>query len=257
MKDRLRSAFLFCAAGLAWALLSVPSRAQELEHRPNDAPQLSEAQSQAENPDPSGPTFDRETGGSNDRLFWALPNFLTLENAHNVPPLTSEQKFKLVVRQTLDPAQFPFFGFLAGISQADNSESGYGQGATGYARRFGSNFADGTSESFFVQAIFPSLFRQDPRYYQDGKGTLWRRAGYAVSRIAVTRKDTGRMAFNISEVAGSGMAAAISNTYHPPSDRKLPNTIETWAAMMSWDAVTNMLKEFWPDIRRKVHQRKG
>jgi hypothetical protein len=64
------------------------------------------------------------------------------------------------------------------------------------------------------------------------------------------------MVFNISEVAGAGMAAAISNTYHPASDRTAPNTVETWASMMGWDTVSNVLKEFWPDIRRKVHQRR-
>jgi hypothetical protein len=219
-------------------------------------PQQLEVQSQGEGADTSAPKFDPETGGSNDRLFWTLPDFLSLENVHDVPPLTSGQKFKLVARDTFDPVEFPFFAFLAGISQADNSESGYGQGAAGFAKRFGSNFADGTSENFFVQAIFPSLFRQDPRYYQDGKGTFWRRAGYAVSRTAVTRSDSGHIGFNISEIAGAGVAAAISNTYHPASDRTVPNTIETWASMMGWDTVYNVVREFWPDIRRKVHQRK-
>jgi hypothetical protein len=254
---RLRSTFLLCTAGLACTSSSLASRAQQIEERPTEQrSQQSAAQSQGENPDTSAPKFDPESGGSNDRLFWALPNFLTLENAHDVPPLTSGQKFKLVARTTLDPVQFPFLAFLAGISQADNSESGYGQGAAGYGKRLGSNFADGTTESFFVQAIFPSLFRQDPRYYQDGKGTFWRRAGYAVSRIAVTRTDSGHIGFNISEFAGSGVAAAISNTYHPASDRTVPNTMTTWASMVGWDTVSNVMKEFWPDIRRKVHQKK-
>ena len=115
---------------------------------------------------------------------------------------------------------------------------------------------DGTSESFLVQAIFPSIFRADPRYYQDGRGTFWRRPGYAVSRTAVTRSDSGRTRFNISELAGSAAAAAISNTYHPAGGRNVPNTMETWATMMGWDAVSDLLKEFWPDIRRKLHQRK-
>jgi hypothetical protein len=254
----LRSSFLVLAAGLACALLGLPSRAQQLEQRPAESQsQQSENQSPAENPDTSAPKFDPESGGTNDRLFWTLPNFSTLENARGIPALSSGQKFKLVARGTFDPVEFPFFAFLAGISQAQNSESGYGQGAIGYAKRFGSNFADGTSENFFVQAIFPSLFRQDPRYYQDGRGGFWGRAGYAVSRTAVTRNDSGRMGFNISEFAGAAVAAVISNAYHPPSDRNLPNTMKTWGAMMGWDTVSNVLKEFWPDIRRRVHQRKG
>jgi len=255
---RLRSTFLVFTVGLACGVLGLPSSAQQLEQQPAEPQsQLSADQSQRESQDASAPKFDPETGGTNDRLFWTLPNFSTLENARGIPALTSGQKFKLVARSAFDPVEFPFCAFLAGISQALNSESGYGQGAIGYARRFGSNFADGTSENFFVQAIFPSLFRQDPRYYQEGKGGFWRRAGYAVSRIAVTRNDSGRMAFNVSEVTGAAVAAGISNTYHPRTDRNLPNSMETWATMMGWDTVSNMVKEFWPDIRRKVHQRKG
>ena len=179
-----------------------------------------------------------------------------MENAHSVSPLTSGQKIKLVARTTFDPVEYPFYAFLAGISQAQNSEPSYGQGLIGYAKRFGSSFLDGTSENFFAQAFLPSVFRQDPRYFQDGKGTFWRRAGYAVSRTAVTRSDKGRMEFNVSEFGGAAVAAGISNTYHPPTDRNLTNTMETWGTMMGWDTVSNVVKEFWPDIRRKVHQRK-
>lgn len=255
MANKLRSTLILCLAGLACALFSIAARAQELEQRPPE--QQSNGQSEGQSPDTSAPKFDPESGGTNDRLFWTLPNFSSLEHVRNIPPLSNGQKFKLVARGSFDPVEFPFYACLAGMSQAQNSESGYGQGAVGYAKRFGSNFADGTSENFFVQAIFPSLFRQDPRYYQDGKGSFWRRAGYAVSRTAVTRTDSGSMGFNISEVAGAAVAAALSNTYHPASDRNVPNTVQTWATMMGWDTVSNMLKEFWPDIRRKVHQRKG
>ena len=258
LTQRVWNIILLCTVGLACAFFSQSLRAQQPEQQPTErASPQTETQPQGENPDASAPKFDPETGGSNDRLFWTLPNFLTLEKIHSVPPLTSGQKIKLVARTTFDPVEFPFFAFLAGISQAQNSESGYGQGAIGYAKRFGSNFADGTSENFFAQAFLPSLFRQDPRYFQDGKGGFWRRAGYAVTRIAVTRNDSGRMGFNISEVAGAAVAAAISNTYHPASDRTVPNTLQTWGTMMGWDAVSNVLKEFWPDIRHKVHQRKG
>jgi hypothetical protein len=251
---RSQNTFLFLIAGLICVAFSLPLRAQQLEQRPPEQPLAQTGTLQDGNRDSSTSNFNPETGGSNDRLFWALPNFLTLENTTNVPPLTSGQKFKLVARTTFDPVEFPFYAFLAGISQADNSESGFGQGGIGYAKRFASNFADGTSENFFVQAIFPSLLRQDPRYYQDGRGGFWRRAGYAVTRTVVTRNDAGRMAFNLSELAGAGTAATLSNLYHPATDRSIPNTMQTWASMMGWDTVSNVVKEFWPDIRRKLHR---
>jgi hypothetical protein len=194
---------------------------------------------------------------SNDRLFFALPNFLTLENADQVPPLTTKQKFAVVTRSSFDYIQVPWYAFLAGVSQAENSEPGYGQGAAGYGKRFGSAAADGTIENYWTSAILPSIFHQDPRFFQSGKGGFWRRTGYAMSRIVVTRSDSGGSQFNVSEVLGSAIAASISTySYHPHADKTLSNTASVWGSQIGYDTVTIVLKEFWPDIRRKLtHKR--
>jgi hypothetical protein len=190
---------------------------------------------------------------SNDRLFFALPNFLTLENADQVPPLTTKQKFAVVTRSSFDYIQVPWYAFLSGISQAENSEPGYGQGAAGYGKRFGSAAADGTIENYWTSAILPSVFHQDPRFFQSGKGGFWRRTGYAMSRIVVTRSDSGSNQFNGSEVFGSAIAAGISTySYHPHGDKTLSNTASVWGSQIGYDTVTIVLKEFWPDIRRKL-----
>ena len=194
---------------------------------------------------------------SNDRLFFALPNFLTLENADQVPPLTTKQKFAVVTRSSFDYIQVPWYVFLAGISQAENSEPGYGQGAAGYGKRFGAAAADGTIENYWTSAILPSVFHQDPRFFQSGKGGFWRRTGYAMSRIVITRSDAGTNQFNVSEVFGSAIAAGISTySYHPHADKTLSNTASVWGSQIGYDTVTIVLKEFWPDIRRKItHKR--
>src|ERR1700736_2711050 len=194
---------------------------------------------------------------SNDRLFFALPNFLTLESADQVPPLTTKQKFAVVTRSSFDYIQVPWYAFLAGISQAENSEPGYGQGAAGYGKRFGAAAADGTIENYWTSAILPSLFHQDSRFFQSGKGGFWRRTGYAMSRIVITRSDAGTDQFNVSEVLGSAIAASISTySYHPHADKTLSNTASVWGSQIGYDTVTIVLKEFWPDIRRKLtHKR--
>jgi hypothetical protein len=221
----------------------------------------------------------KNAGTSNDRLFFALPNFLTLQNAGQVPPLTTGQKFKVVFRSSFDPVQYAWYGFLSGISQAENSEPGYGQGWEGYAKRYGSAFADGTIENFMTGSVFPSLLHQDPRFFQLGKGTFVHRSEYAVSRIFVTRTDAGKSQFNYSEIIGSALSAAIStNTYHPrafitkrfdpttdtvvyvhnESDRTLSNTLSVWGTQVGYDTITIVVKEFWPDIHRKlVHKHEG
>ena len=217
------------------------------------APQPSETTTQKSD---SGPKADEQAKGtSNDRLFFALPNFLTLENAGHVPPLTSGQKFKVVARGSFDPVVFVWYGALAGISQAEDSEPGYGQGAEGYGKRYGAAFADGTIENFMTGAVLPSLLRQDPRFFQESNGGFVHRAGYAVSRIFITRSDSGRQQFNFSEVFGSAMSAAISTySYHPHADRTVSNTASVWGSLVGYDTITFVVKEFWPDIRRKLHK---
>jgi len=156
------------------------------------------------------------TGTSNDRLFFTLPNFLTLENAGQVPPLTTKQKYAVVLRSNFDYVQYPWYAFLSGISQAENSEPGYGQGWEGYGKRFGAAFADGSIENFMTGAILPSLLHQDPRYFQSGHGSFSHRTFYAMSRNLITRVDSGKNDFNYSEVVGGAIAAAISTySYHP------------------------------------------
>jgi hypothetical protein len=199
-----------------------------------------------------------QSGTSKDRLFFALPNFLTLENAGQVPPLTAAQKFKVTIRSSFDPVEYFWYGALAGISQAENSEAGYGQGGTGYGKRYGAYFADGTIENLTTSAVFPSLLHQDPRYFQMGTGGVWHRMGYAVSRIFVTRTDSGHSQINYSELIGSATAAGISTfTYHPVGERHLSNALSVWGSEVGYDTLTYVIKEFWPDIRRKLRRSKA
>jgi hypothetical protein len=198
---------------------------------------------------------EKESGTSKDRLFYALPNFLTVESK-DLPPLTVKQKFGVVTRGAFDYIQIPWYAALAGISQAENSEPGYGQGAEGYGKRLGAYFADGTIENYLTGAVLPSLLRQDPRYYELGKGSFIHRTEYAVSRIFVTRGDSGHTQFDISEVGGSAAAAFISTySYHPAGDRNVPNTLSVWGTQVGYDTITTVVKEFWPDIRRRMNKK--
>jgi hypothetical protein len=258
LKNFLSRPFLFLAF-VSW--LSCASFAQQTpaaNPSPSQPPPTADqAKTSQSNPAPNQ-NGTASQGTSNDRLFFALPNFLTLENGANVPPLTVGQKFKVVARGSFDYIQIPWYAALAGISQAENSEPGYGQGAEGYGKRFGAAFADGTIENFMTSAIYPSLFRQDPRFFQESQGGFWHRTKYAVSRIFVTRTDSGHQQFNFSEILGSASAAAISTySYHPSADRTLPNTASVWGTQVGYDTITYVVKEFWPDIRRKLSKKKN
>jgi hypothetical protein len=265
---------LFCAAQQSTQTTSPDSSAQT---PPPQEPEMTNPPSSPQQPPGENKNEKKTTsdisgpGTSNDRLFFTLPNFLTLENAGKVPPLTTKQKFAVVVRGSFDYVQLPWYAFLAGVSQASNSEPGYGQGWEGYGKRLGSAIADGTIENFMTGAILPSMLHQDPRYFQSGHGSFTHRTFYAISRNLITRGDSGKNQFNYSEVLGSAMSAAISTySYHPqgqyvttttpgvlqyiPSERTLANTAKVWGTQYGYDTLMLVIKEFWPDIRRRVRK---
>ena len=240
--------FLAVSSVGAQQLPPSPTSSQTEGERTSSPPKASHEETQKEEREIK---HEEKTGTSDDRLFWTLPNFLTVRNAANIPRLSAGEKFKVVARGSFDYVEFPWYGFLAGISQAENSEPGYGQGAQGYGKRFGASFADGTIENFMTEAVLPSILRQDPRFYQLGEGTFGHRTGYAISRIFVTRTDSGKSQFNYSEIFGSAMAAAISTySYHPSGDRTVKNTLSVWGSEVGYDTITYVVKEFWPDVRR-------
>lgn len=105
-------------------------------------------------------------------------------------------------------------------------------------------------------SLFPTLLRQDPRYFQLGQGSKRHRAVYSVSRILFARADHGALQFNYSEVVGNAVAAGISNLYHPANQRTLGNPLNVWGTDMLLNTLCNVAKEFWPDIRRKIHKQK-
>ena len=196
--------------------------------------------------------LEKETGTVNDRIFEVLPNYGTVENAKELPPLSSGQKFRLATAGVFDWAAFPFNGALAGIAQAKNDPKEWGQGWGAYGKRYGASFADNSIGTYMTTAIFPSLLHEDPRYYQLGRGRFIHRAYHGINRLFITRTDSGHDRFNYSESIGNAAAAAISNIYHVPSDRTASRNATTFGFLILYDGLSNELKEFWPDIRRKV-----
>ncbi len=200
--------------------------------------------------------LEKETGTINDRIFEVMPNYGTVENADSLPPMTTGQKFRTATASVFDYFAFPFNAALAGIAQANNSPESWGQGWGAYGKRYGSSFADNSIGTYMTVAIFPSILKEDPRYYQMGKGGFKKRAWHGVNRLFVTRTDAGDTRFNYSEALGNATAAAFSNVYHAPEDRTVGSNFKTYGMLYMWDGLSNEMKEFWPDIRRKVFRKK-
>lgn len=195
-----------------------------------------------------------QIGLKNDRLFYVLANYTTVENLDRFGSLSAKTKFKLSAKTMTDPITVSFIGMIALFGQARNNDPTYGQGLQGYAKRYGTFYADTGIGTLMTTSVFPTLLHQDPRYFQLGTGSTWHRAMYSVSRIFVARADSGELQFNYSEIVGNAVAAGISNTYHPQNQRTLGNTLSIWGTNIMLNTVCNVAKEFWPDIRRKIHK---
>jgi opacity protein-like surface antigen len=187
-------------------------------------------------------------GSASNRMFGVLPNYATVEGPTEVPPISASQKFKLASLNTFDPYVYPFVGVVAAMNR-DSGAHG-----VGYAKQYAVSFTDNSVGNLLTSAVLPSVLHQDPRYFQRGSGGFLGRLAYAASRSVVTRGDAGHAQFNVSEIGGNAIAAGLSNLYYPATERTVTGTLSRWGMQVMWDTLSNELKEFWPDVRRKLHR---
>ena len=186
------------------------------------------------------------------RLLGVIPNFYT-SYINDAAPLTAKQKFLFAARGTFDPVAMIGIGFGAGIEQATNSFSGYGQGASGYAKRYAAKFADGRSSDFLTHAVFPSLFHQDPRYFYLGAGYSFKsRLAHAVGSAFFTRSDSGLTQPNYSYLLGDVSSAALSNLYYPKANRGVGLVFSNAAIGLAGRMAGNILREFSKRVTTNV-----
>jgi hypothetical protein len=177
------------------------------------------------------------------RVLGVLPNFYS-SYLWDAAPLNSRQKFDLAFHSIADPVEFLATGVIAGAEQATNTFRGYGQGATGYAKRYGAAYADDVLGRMIGSAVLPSLIHQDPRYFYRGSGSVRSRAFYAISRAIVTRGDDGRTEPNYSRLFGSFAAGGLANLYYPRANRGLSLTLGDGAVSIAGHAADNLIREF-------------
>jgi hypothetical protein len=178
------------------------------------------------------------------RVLGVIPNFYVVY-APDAPPLNSKQKFSLAWRSSIDWTAFAGAVVFAGVEQADNSFSGYGQGVQGYAKRLGANYADGFISTMVGGAILPSLLKQDPRYFYKGTGTKRSRFWYAIANAVVCKGDNGHWQVNYSGIGGSLASGGISNIYYPAANRDgVGLTFEDTGIGIGASAIQNLFQEF-------------
>jgi hypothetical protein len=189
------------------------------------------------------------------RVFGVLPNYRTAESSVPFQPITAKQKFTIATKDSFDYPVLFTTAFFAGLSQLQGSENRvYGQGAKGFAHRYGISYADQVVGNYFPEAIVPALFHEDPRYFRKGEGSIAGRTFYALSRIIVCKTDSGRTALNANEFVGNSLASLATLAYHP-HERTAGDAATQAATFILTDAAGQVMKEFWPDVKRKFFTR--
>jgi hypothetical protein len=189
------------------------------------------------------------------RIAGVVPNFNVSYNEDAVP-LSPKQKLHLAFRSAVDPVTFGVAGLDAARSQIQNEFPGYGQGLQGYGKRWGAAYADNFDGTLLGNAIFPILFRQDPRYFRRGTGSLSSRLLYALSTTVWSKRDNGKWGPNYANVLGNLAAGGISNLYYPASDRGADLTFERGFTVTAYGALGGVFNEFWPDVARKIFKQR-
>jgi hypothetical protein len=236
---------------LILAGLALPATSQDLPIgqalHPLDLPESAAEVTATPNPELKTATQDDD-----HHIFGLIPNYNAVNDpSYHYEPISTAEKFRIAAHDGFDPFSWVTTALYAGVGQWQNQYPQFGQGSKGYAKRYGGAFADGAISNFMSEAILPSLLHEDPRYFRLGKGSALHRIGYTISREWITRTDSGRERFNISEIVGNLGAAGLSNLYYPSQERSASETMMKFAVNIVGDAGFNVLKEFWPDWRHK------
>ncbi len=187
------------------------------------------------------------------RIFGVIPNNRTTESSLTFRPISAIRKITIAYRDSFDWPVYPTAGLFATLYQLENQNPSFGQGMRGYAKRAAAAYGDQMLGNMMTEGFVPAVFHQDPRYFRLGDGATGHRAWYAVTRIFVARMDSGRNTFNFSEWGGNAIATAASNAYYPDT-RDVKDNVSKLAIQCATDAFSNVLKEFWPDVKNRLHR---
>jgi hypothetical protein len=201
--------------------------------------------------DYKGP-FNQLVGRFSQRLERPVVHVPRHRNALQPCVLDAAGKFQMFLEQEGDPLNFLGATIDAAQAQITHDDPSFGPGAKGYSKSYAAAVTDRATGDFFGVFLYPTIFHQDPRYYRQGQGSVKSRLGHALSHRWVTRSDTGRRMFNLSEWSATVSSKALSNLYHPGNPRGFGPTASRVGWSVGTDMVWDVVREFWPEIAHKL-----
>jgi hypothetical protein len=194
-----------------------------------------------------------------DRILKVIPDYQTVEDSSQpVAAMTSSEKWYLAWKETIDPFNIGTAAMTAAFAQRGNQTPKYGEGWPNYGRRFGAAIADFGTQNFFSAGVFANLLHQDPRYFRKGPSARFLpRVWYSVTRVLICRNDSGRSVLNTANLFGTAFGIAASNVYYPSASRTGTVMAGRVQTSLFGGVMGNLMSEFWPDIQRRVFQKKS
>lgn len=189
------------------------------------------------------------------RILGVMPNFRAVGAGAIPPPPTPKEAFKIATQNSFDYSSFVFVGITSLIAKGTDAHPSLGKGVPGYWAYYWRGFVDKTDGNYLVIFALPTVLHEDERYFAKGQGGFWHRGVYAASRILITPDYNGKNTINASEILGRAAAQGISTTYYPKADRTIGALAAKYGWAMGRDALTNVFREFWPDIATHVLHR--
>jgi len=192
---------------------------------------------------------------THDNLVAMARNFVPgqpLPDAPDYKPLTTKQKFEAFLRNSHSVGMGVNILSDALVSQVTGAYPRFGGGMAGFGQRMGVSAAGAETAAFFGGFVYPTLFRQDPRYFPSHQHSIVNRLAYAASRALIGRSDSGMSVINSSVIASQFTEAAIANAYIPYRNETVSGTIENALTGLGGVAEGDILTEFWPDIKEFV-----
>jgi hypothetical protein len=189
------------------------------------------------------------------RILGIMPNYRAVSEGAIPPPPTAKESFKIATQNSFDYSSFIFVGITSELAQATDAHPQLGKGVAGFGRYYWRGFVDKADGNYLVIFTFPTILHEDERYYAMGKGGIWKRGIYAASRVLITPDYHGHDVFNASEIFGRGISQGVSAFYYPKGDRTVGALSVKFGYAIGRDALTNVFREFWPDIATHVLHR--
>jgi len=141
------------------------------------------------------------------------------------------------------------------LEEVDHWPKEWARNKSGFGKRLGSLYAQ-----FVIGAVFEdgvkAIHAEDTRYRRMGKGNFFKRTGHIITGTVTARRPDGGRTVAWSLAANAYGSWAIATLWSPRRYRSGVSIAEWGTEGMGTFALTNLAREFWPDVKSLLRKSK-